>query len=109
MANNYVQPGNVLTIPAPANVESGSVVIAGQIRGVAMGKAASGDAVSVALTGVYELPKVGAEDVALGAAIYFDEAEALATIDDDSGANPAIGYAVAAAGNGAATVKVNLA
>ena len=31
MATNYVQPGDTLTIPAPADVLSGGVVIAGSI------------------------------------------------------------------------------
>jgi predicted RecA/RadA family phage recombinase len=72
VATNYIQPGNFLTIPAPAPVASGGVVIAGQIVGVATGDAASDAPVDVAVTGVFRLPKVAADNIALGAAVYWN-------------------------------------
>ena len=48
MAKNYVQKGDTLTIPAPAAVLSGGVVIAGDIKGIAQGDAESGKPVSLA-------------------------------------------------------------
>ena len=66
MATNFVQPGDTLTIPAPADVLSGGVVIAGTIVGIAAGDADSGDTVDVHVTGVFTLPKVGADAFTLG-------------------------------------------
>ncbi|AXQ95684.1 DUF2190 family protein [Cereibacter azotoformans] len=103
---NFVQPGDTLTIPAPASVLSGQPVIAGEIVGIASGDAASGAAVDVATSGVFELPKVAADAVTLGAPIYWDaEAELATTTETD---NIKLGVAVAAAAASTATVRVRL-
>ncbi|MGY6662219.1 MAG: DUF2190 family protein [Glycocaulis sp.] len=101
---NYVQPGRTLTVPAPALVISGGVVIAGRLKGVANGDAAIGDPVDVTVEGVFELAKVAAESFAVGDPVYFDASAELATSDDEDNAD--IGYAVEAAGAGAASVRV---
>lgn len=101
---NYVQPGRTLTIPAPAATESGGVIIAGLLKGVANGDAAIGDPLDVTVEGVFELAKVAAESFAIGDPVYFDATEKLATSDDEGTAD--IGYAVAPAGAGVASVKV---
>jgi predicted RecA/RadA family phage recombinase len=108
MATNFIQPGNFLTISAPAAVASGGVVIAGGIVGVATGDAASGAPVDVAVTGVFKLPKVAANNIALGAAVHWDAAEGLATLDDDNGGNAKLGIAVEAAAASTGTVAVRL-
>ena len=61
MAKNFIQAGDTVTIPAPAAVTSGGVVIAGAIIGVSQGDAASGASVDGKTSGVWELPKVGAD------------------------------------------------
>jgi predicted RecA/RadA family phage recombinase len=106
MAKNFIQSGKVLTIPAPADVDSGGVVIAGEIVGVAQGAAKSGEPVDVATSGVWELPKVAADDVELGAAVYWDEGTKLATVTVTD--NARLGTATAAAGDSADTVAVML-
>jgi predicted RecA/RadA family phage recombinase len=103
---NFQQAGSNLTIPAPAAVSSGEIVIAGSIIGVAAGAAALGASVDVVTTGVFELVKVGADAFTLGALVYYDAAGKLATTT--ATANTKIGVAVAAAGAGAATVSVRL-
>lgn len=108
MATNFIQRGDNLTIPAPATVTSGAPVIAGEIVGIALGDAASGASVDVATSGVFEIAKVAADDMALGDVIYWDASAELATIDDDSGANARLGVAVAAAGTGTGAVNVRL-
>lgn len=103
---NFIQAGSNITIPAPAIVASGDVVIAGAIIGIAAGAAAIGDSLDLVTTGVFELPKVGANAFTLGAAVYWDDTANLATVTDTG--NTKIGVAVAAAGAGAAAVKVRL-
>ena len=80
MAKNFIQAGDTVTIPAPAAVTSGGVVIAGAIIGVAQGDAASGASVDVKTSGVWQLPKVAADNVTLGAPIHWASGTGLATI-----------------------------
>lgn len=106
MATNFIQRGDNLTIPAPATVTSGAPVIAGEIVGIALGDAASGAAVDVATSGVFEIAKVAADDMALGDVIYWDDSAELATITATD--NTKLGVAVAAAGTGTGAVNVRL-
>jgi predicted RecA/RadA family phage recombinase len=108
MAKIFVQLGDVLTIPAPATVASGALVVAGAIIGVAAGDAASGDPVDVETRGVWKLPKVSDQTCAIGDVLYWDAGDGLVTDDSESGANPRIGVAVAPGGDGAARVLVKL-
>lgn len=103
---NFVQPGKTITIPAPAAVASGGVVIAGDIKGIAAGAADSGAPVDVETAGVFDLPKIAANDFTLGAKVYWDATAELCTTT--SSANTLIGVAVAAAGASTATVRVRL-
>ena len=100
---NYVQPGEDVTVPAPAPVLSGGVVVIGELVGVAATDAATGADVAIATTGVFDLPKVAAEAFAIGDPVHHDGA--LATSDDTA---DRIGIAVATAGAGAASVRVRL-
>lgn len=108
MAKNWIQPGHIITVPAPGNVSSGDVVVAGAIIGIAAGDAASGADLDLALTGIYSLPKVSTDDFSVGEAAYFDDGTGLVTTDDAEGANPKIGVAVTAAANPSAAVNVRL-
>ncbi|WP_333830400.1 DUF2190 family protein [Pararhodobacter sp.] len=106
MAKNFIQPGDTITIPAPSDVAGGFPVIAGDIVGIAQGDAASGADVDVKTSGVWELPKVGANDFTLGAKVYWDSDDDLATTTASE--NTLLGVAVAAAGASTAAVKVRL-
>ena len=57
-------------------------------------------------TGVFDLPKVGADAFTLGADVYWDADDKLATTTTSG--NMRLGVAVAAAGAGDATVRVRL-
>lgn len=103
---NYIQKGETLTIPAPVAVLSGEPVIAGAIVGIASGDALSGAAVDVATSGVFELPKVAANTFTLGAPVYWDADDKLATSTATD--NTKLGVAVAAAAASTATVQVRL-
>ena len=106
MAKNFIQAGDTVTIPAPAAVASGGVVIAGAIIGIAQGDAVPGASVDVKTSGVWELPKVGEDVVTLGVAIYWNSTFNLATVT--SSENTKIGVAVEAADAGVASIKVRL-
>lgn len=98
---NFIQPGDTITVPAPADVASGAGVLVGKLFGVASSDAKSGDPVEISRSGVYELAKTSAQAWTVGALIYFDGSKA--TTADASGANPKIGYALAVAANPSAT------
>ena len=53
MAENFVQPGETLTLPAPATFASGAGVLIGAIFGIAQGDAASGALVDITTQGVW--------------------------------------------------------
>ena len=73
MAQNYIQPGNVLEVIAPSGgYTSQSVVIAGLLVGIALGDAAEGEACEVALEGVWDVAKTAGTAWAQGDKLYFD-------------------------------------
>ncbi|RXF69903.1 DUF2190 family protein [Hansschlegelia zhihuaiae] len=102
---NYVQKGENVTIPSPADVKSGDVIIVGGLSGVAAGDAAPGSDLDIVTVGVFDLPKVAAEGFEIGDPVYFDEASKLVTTDD---ANARIGVAVTVAANPSGGVHVRL-
>ena len=96
---NYVQPGNTLTLTAPYPVTSGHGLLVGSIFGVAAGDAASGATVEAALTGVFDLTKIGSQAWTVGAKIYWDDTnKRCTTVATD---NTLIGVAVDAVAGGA--------
>lgn len=105
---NFVQKGETLTIAAPDDVTSGQIVAVGALIGVAAGDAASGDDMDLVTLGVFTLPKTSTDAVAVGDLVYFDAANGVVTLDDDSGANALVGIAVTAAGNPSGQVNVKL-
>lgn len=103
---NFVQNGVNLTLPAPANILSGEVVIIGDIHGVAAINAAEGADLDVVSEGVFQLPKVAANVFAIGGKVYYDLATKLVTTT--AGGNTLIGTAVTVAAANTGTVNVKL-
>lgn len=112
MANNFKQPGDIITWTngTGSAVVSGQVVRIGNILGVALVDIASTASGSVALDGVFTVPKVSAAVIAQGESLTWD---ASAAAFDDNAASPATGdvtgppaVAFQAAGNGVTTLAV---
>ncbi|MAC79803.1 MAG: hypothetical protein CML66_17270 [Rhodobacteraceae bacterium] len=76
---NFVQPGNTVTLTAPYAVASGDGLLVGSIFGVAAGKAALGEPVETALTGVCDITKIGSQAWTVGAKVYWDDSNKRAT------------------------------
>ena len=96
---NFIQPGNTITLTAPAAVTSGSGVLVGAIFGIAAQDAASGEALEAVTTGVFDLNKVGSQAWAVGDKIYWDNTNKRATkVATD---NTLIGVALGVVGSGA--------
>ena len=100
MATNFIQPGDVVTVPAPSGgTVSGAGYVIGSLFGVATTTTAQTEPVALALTGVFDLPKAPSQAWTVGALIYWDAAEARCTTTAST--NKIIGVAVAAVGAGA--------
>lgn len=96
---NFVQPGSTITLTAPYAVASGDGLLVGAIFGVAAGDAASGEPVEAALTGVFDITKVGSQAWTVGAKIYWDNTnKRCTTVTTD---NTLIGVATEAVASGA--------
>lgn len=106
MAKNFIQPGRVVSVIAPAAVDSGELVRVGVLAGVTQHAAAAGTPVEIGTEGVWELAKVSAQAWTAGDAIYAS-ATNLATTAATAG-NLLIGVALAAAANPSAVGLVRL-
>lgn len=104
---NYLQNGHIVRVTAPAGgLASGDALIVGSIFGIAAYSSAEGDPVELSTTGVYQLPKVGAAVLTVGARVSWDDS-AKQMNAPGTGRFP-VGVAVEAAGNGVTTVAVRL-
>lgn len=103
---NYISPGNNITLPAPSDVASGELVIAGALAGVAVTNAENGAPVTLAIGGVFDLPKRLSATFTSGGSVSFD-VSARRCDTPGTGRYP-IGAAIAPAANGTGTVRVRL-
>ena len=106
MAKNFIKPGNVIDYTAGANITSGSGVLVSQRLGVALTDIANGATGSVAVKGVFNLPKLSTDVIGQGDVLYWDAANSRLT--STATGNTLSGYAVNASGNGATTVDIAL-
>jgi predicted RecA/RadA family phage recombinase len=105
---NFISSGDIVTIPAPAAVSSGDGVLVGTLFGIAATDAESGTNVPIKTTGVFTLHKTSAQAWTVGALIYWDAGNKVATTDDDEGASALIGKALTIAANPSGTGVVRL-
>lgn len=113
MAQNYDSDGDVIpyTNTTGAAIASGQVVVIGHILGIALVAIAIGATGSVAVSGVWTVPKVAGAVFVQGEKLIWDASGAAF---DDSAATPAAGditggaVAWAAGSNGQATALVKL-
>ena len=103
---NFVQPGDNLTVTAASAVSSGDGVKLGNIFGIASGDVATGEPLVLVTTGVFELPQVSTDELAVGDAAYWKAADTAVT--STASGNTKIGVAVAAAGNPSGAVHIRL-
>jgi predicted RecA/RadA family phage recombinase len=94
---NYIMDGEALELTAPYAVVSGGGALVGSIFGVAKSDVANGALGVFQLTGVIELAKTSAEAWTVGALVYWDNTNKVAT--SSASGNKLIGVAAAAAAN----------
>ena len=104
---NFRHHDNNVPVPAPAGgVLSGDGVLVGSLFGIASGDAAEGETVNIACVGVFELKKTSAQAWTVGAKVYWNGTDKVATTT--ASGNSLFGVAVAAAANPSATGLVRL-
>jgi predicted RecA/RadA family phage recombinase len=105
---NFIQNGDFIDFTAAATITSGQLVQLGALFGVAMTDVANGARGTLALKGVFELPKLVAaagDATTAGGAVYFSAGSVSGV---DTGGRPLCGYALEVAAQAAPTVKVKL-
>lgn len=70
---NFVQPGDVITVTAPRNLNSGDGVLVGALFGVATTSALSGASVDIMPEGVFDITALTTDTGAAGAHMYWDD------------------------------------
>lgn len=102
----YWSPGKALDFKneTDAVIEAESVVAMAGMIGVAGCSILPGETGSVAVSGVFEIKKTDAEEIAIGTAVAFDGTGITAVAKDNTPA----GYAAEKSPAGAAAIKVKL-
>ena len=108
MAKNYVQEGDVFDYAnaSGSTIISGTPVLIGARLGVALADIANGATGSVQVEGVFTIAKLGTDNVAAGALLYWDNTNKRLTAT--ASGNTLAGFAVAAAGSGVASVNIKI-
>ena len=112
---NFVQDGRILTLTPPVGgVVSGQAYQIEDLIVVATVTVTAAEALAGAQfeafvgPGVVTLPKADGETWTEGEKVYWDDGDGVVTTDSDTGSNPLIGVAVAAAASDDATGTVRL-
>lgn len=107
---NYVQNGDYVEFTAGATITSGQLVQVGSLHGVSVTDVANGAKGTLAMEGVFTLPKLTAaagDACTAGGPVYFSSGSVSGS--DSSGTRKLVGYSLAAAAQAATTVQVRLA
>ena len=108
MAQNYRQPGHTIDVTAGAlsGRSSGDYVeLSNQFGGVLVNDP-DGNRGTLALDGVYELPKATGTALNVGTRVYWNNGPR--QVFTTASGNPQVGYVVRSAANSASTVEVLL-
>ena len=109
MAKNFIQPGDVIEITSAGAVTAGAGVLQASLFGIALnGAAGAGEPVSIALTGVWSMPKAPSQAWAIGAPVYWDAGNSRATTVASTHKMIGSAWAVVAGGAGDTTGVVRL-
>lgn len=106
MAANHIQPGEVINFTATAALAVGAGVKIGLRLGVTLVALAIGANGSVAVSGVWSLPKLSTDVVTQGVLLYWDDTNKRLTVT--ATANTLAGYAFEDSAAGVATVAIKL-
>ena len=92
---NFLSSGATITLTSAGAKTSGTPYVAGELVGIAGHDAATNEPVVLHLVGEYTLPKATGQAWAIGAKVYWDDANGVCTTT--AGSLKAIGHASVAA------------
>ena len=107
---NYVQNGDYIEFTAGATITSGQLVQVGDLHGVSVTDVANGAKGSLAMEGIFTLPKLtgaAGDACTAGGPVYFSSGSVSGS--SSSGTRKLVGYSLAAAAQAVTTVQVRLA
>ena len=106
----FIHDGDAIDYTQAEAVVAGQVVVRNDLLGVAKVPIAAGALGALAVVGVFDFPKATGAGTAIqfGESVFWDEAEEVAKLDDESGANALIGQALAHADRDDEIVRVRL-
>jgi len=103
---NFVQSGEVITVPAPYAVTSGQGVLVGALFGIAACDAANGAQVEIKRLGVFDITALATDIGAVGTKVYWDGDDRRITVT--AAGNTLVGALSGAKANGDAAARVLL-
>jgi predicted RecA/RadA family phage recombinase len=108
MIATFVQKGDSIDHTPATNIAAGTVVVQGDLVGIAKLDIAANTLGSLSVTGIFDVPKIGGPGMAIttGTMLYWDSANKYATTIEIEGKY--MGKAVRDAGDNDATVRVKL-
>ena len=106
----FLHEGAAIDYTPAADVAAGDVVVQGELVGIARTAIAAGVLGSLAVQGVFVLPKASGVGTAIdvGVDVYWDATAGVATTDADEGNNKLLGKTVLAATDDDTEVRVRL-
>ncbi|MCG8521906.1 MAG: DUF2190 family protein [Pseudomonadales bacterium] len=110
MKTRFIHNGDAIDYTPGEDTPAGTVVVVGELVGVAKVDIKAGELGALHVRGVFDFPKAtgGGSGSGMGINIFWDESEQLATQDADSGTNKLLGKAIAAAADSDVIVRVRM-
>jgi len=100
--------GSYVDYTPAAAVAAGTVVVQGDLVGIATRAIEANTLGALAVAGIFDIVKAGETEFTAGAKVYWDGTNHVAVTTDGSGANKLVGKATQAAADGDTTVRVRL-
>lgn len=102
----FVHEGKCIDFTPSADVPAGTVVVQGELVGIAKCPIAADTLGALAIEGVFDIAKADEEELAVGTLVYWDDA--LNQVTSIAGGHKRFGIVVRAAAASDATVRVKL-
>jgi len=103
-----VSSGEMVDYTPSIDVAAGTVVVQGNLVGIALQPIAANTKGALAVQGVFDVAKASETVFSAGANVYWHDTNNVAVTTDGNGSNKLMGKAVADAASGATLVRVRL-
>ena len=110
MSTRFIQDGRTIDYIPSTDIAAGTVVVQGDLVGVANLDIAAGNLGALTIEGVFEFPKAtgSGTEITVGTICYWKSSTQQATTNPENGANKKIGKCIQTASNDEAKVRIKL-